>query len=70
MKQYAGTVAASYNPIPAGTAGVRLFDLSLGTTAVGMKAGGKTLADGVKFSLGSDWVGLPLTRQKFDVFDD
>eukprot|EP00660_Eupelagonema_oceanica_P017877 gene17877-18270_t len=64
------TIAASYPPIPSGTAGVRLFDLSPGTSAVGMKTTNQTLTDGVKYSLGSEWVGVTTETQEFGVFDD
>lgn len=52
------TIAASYNPVPKGQAGVRLFNLSpdKSSQGIGLKTGAKTQADVVKYSLGSSWM--------------
>ena len=46
------TIAASYNPVPKGQAGVRLFNLSPDKTSqgIGMRTGAKTQADQVRFN--------------------
>lgn len=51
------TIAASYNPVKKGEAGLRLFNLGPNPQSfgIGMRAGGKTFANGVKYSLGSTW---------------
>ena len=68
------TIAASYNPVPKGQAGVRLFNLSPDKTSqgIGMRTGAKTQADQIKYSLGSQWmpVGAAEVVQNFTVFDD
>lgn len=56
-------IAASYVPSPAGTASVRLFSLSPSTASASLAVGGKSLVDGVKYSLGSEWVQVPTAGQ-------
>jgi len=63
------TIAASYIPIDSG-AGVRLFNLSPDTPSSGMKVGGVTLIDQVKYTIGSSWVPIPDVSQTFTVFND
>eukprot|EP01051_Picozoa_sp_SAG22_P013437 SAG22_NODE_1504_length_4277_cov_4.550503_3_plen_432_part_00 len=63
-------VAVSYVPSPAGTAAVRLFNLSPSTASASLAIGGKAVVDGVKYSLGSSWVQVPTAGQDtFTVLD-
>ena len=68
------TIAASYNPVKKGEAGVRLFNLGPDPASygIGMRANEKTFANGVRYSLGSTWsdVGVADVAQTYSVFDD
>lgn len=66
------TIAASY--VQPGTGGkVRLFNLSPDTKVAGMSITSgtpKTLAKNVQYSLGSDWLPVPVTSQTYSFTDD
>jgi len=64
-------IAASYVPAAPGQSGARLFNLMPDVVSAGMKAGGTTLVDGVKFTLGSVWAPVPDDQtQTYVAFDD
>ena len=62
-------IAASYTPGRTGTSSVRLFNLSPTTAAATMTVGGKAVAQGVKFSVGSAWVPVPAGQETFQILD-
>eukprot|EP01052_Picozoa_sp_SAG31_P050020 SAG31_NODE_11225_length_1052_cov_1.125918_1_plen_183_part_00 len=62
------TIAASYVQ-PGTDASVRLFNLSPDTKMAGMKLGGKAIASGVAYSLGSPWSKVPATTESFGFVD-
>ena len=66
------TIAASYVQ-PGDLAKVRLFNLSPDTRVAGMASsanGTKPIASNVAFSLGSDWMTVPVSSQTFTFTDD
>ena len=61
------TIAASFVPPKTGSA-VRLFNLAADVPVAGLRDGGstgKSLAQGVKYSLGSPWAPVDATQQTF-----
>ena len=62
-------IAASYVSPPAGSAGVRLFNLSPNTAMAGWTRDGQTVADGVSFCTGSDWSPMATTSEPFELND-
>lgn len=63
------TIAASYVQSST-TSKVRLFNLSPGVKSAGMSVGGKEIASGVAYSLGSAWVAVAGVPSSFSFKDD
>ena len=65
-----GAVAASFIPPKTGSA-VRLFNLAADVPAAGLQDGnGASLADNVKYTLGSKWAPVSATEQTFSAVAD
>jgi hypothetical protein len=62
-------IAASYIEPPAGMASVRLFNLSPDTVEAGWTRDGQTMANGVKFLTGSNWVACNATPAPYELDD-
>ena len=62
------TIAASYVQ-PGAQSAVRLFNLSPDTKQASMSVGGKSVVNGVAYSLGSKWAGVPSTSESFAFAD-
>ena len=62
-------IAASYVSPPAGSSGVRLFNLSPNTVMAGLTRDGQTVANGVSFCTGSDWTPMDTSTKPFEIDD-
>ena len=49
---------------------VRLFNLASDVPSAGLKSGAKTLADGIKYTLGSTWAPVSAEQQTFTAVSD
>jgi hypothetical protein len=65
------TIAASFVPPKTGSA-VRLFNLAVDVKSAGLtdSTTGKSLTDGILYTLGSKWTPVPSTPQTFAAFAD
>jgi len=62
-------IAASF-PVPTNGSAVRLFNLASDVPSAGLKSGAKTLADGIKYTLGSTWAPVSAEQQTFTAVSD